>query len=110
MKKFILALAAGLLAAASPVHAEKVQVKYHKEVSLDKFDCTDTTDETVRRVCYDKVNSYLVIKLQDTYYHYCAIGGRTIAALLSAKDKELYYERTIQGRFDCRRHHIPDDR
>ena len=66
--------------------SETVQVKYRGEVSLASFDCTNITRSSfVRRICYDRSNSYMLINLNGTYYHYCEIDGETIAGLLRAE-------------------------
>ena len=47
---------------------------------LAPFDCTDIFRSSfVRRICYHRVHSYMLINLDGTYYHYCAIDGETAA-------------------------------
>jgi hypothetical protein len=92
----------------SPRHAETVQVKYRGQVDLRPFKCTDVTQSSiVRRVSFDKTNSYMLINLGGTYYHYCEIDGGTVSSLLAADSIGSFYNSTIKGRFDCRTHRIP---
>lgn len=93
--------------------AETVQVKYHGPVSLDAFACTDVSENSdVSRICYDKAERYMVIRLKTTYYHYCAIDAATVQGLQSAKSKRDFFESRIRGSgkdgpFDCRTKPIP---
>ena len=97
-----------LLILPSAALAEKVNVKYRGEVDLAPFACqTINQISFVNRVCYDSVNSYMLIALKGTYYHYCAIDAATVNALLQANSIGTYYNQNIKGRFDCRVNKIP---
>jgi len=93
--------------------AETVQVKYLGPVSLDAFTCTDVHENSdVARICYDKKERYMVIKLNKTYYQYCEIDAATVAALQGARSKRDFFQANIRGSgsdgpFDCRTHPIP---
>ena len=88
--------------------AEIVQVKYRGPVDLGPFDCTYVTRSSfIHRVCFDKANSYMLINLAGTYYHYCEIDNGTVAALMSAESMGRFYNSAIKGHFDCRTHRIP---
>jgi hypothetical protein len=110
----LVALLLFVVAVASPARAESVFVKYRGEVPLDSFECHDTERSSlVGRVCYDAAQRYMVIKLKETYYHYCEIDAETVAALLAAKSMGSFYLAHIRGDgedgpFDCRSHRIPD--
>jgi KTSC domain len=39
----------------------------------------------VKRICYDRGNTYMLINLNGTYYHYCEIDGETVIGLLHAE-------------------------
>lgn len=110
MKFFAFAALALLSHAAT---AETVQVKYHGPVSLDAFACSDVNENSdVSRICYDKAERYMVIRLKTTYYHYCAIDAATVQGLQSARSKRDFFESRIRGSgkegpFDCRTKPIP---
>jgi hypothetical protein len=93
--------------------AETVQVKYHGVVSLDAFACEDVKESSdVSRICYDKAERYMVIRLKTTYYHYCGIDAATVQGLERASSKRQFFETRIRGSgadgpFDCRTHPIP---
>ena len=82
-------------------------------VDLTPFACTDTPRSSfVRRVCYDEKNNYMVIQLNNTYYHYCEIDQGTVDSLLAAHSMGRYYQSNIKGSgldgpFDCRTHRVP---
>ena len=108
MKKFILAVQAMLFLAVTPVYAEKIKVKFHKEIDLRTFKCTSLKSVLMPRACYDKVNHYMVIKVGGDYYHYCEIDSRTVASLTRARSIDDYFYTKIKGQFDCRKHKIPE--
>jgi hypothetical protein len=109
MKKLVLGLQALLLLASSPLYAEKVHIKYRDDdVDLSTFVCTNVDKgDNARRVCYDKANGYMVIKLHNTYYHHCEIDEATVEGLPAADAPEDYYHASIRGQFDCRTHRVP---
>ena len=112
MRTLLCRLSLGVaLAAALPwsVGAETVNVKYRGEVDLAPFKCTVVARSSfVRRICYDRGNSYMLIDLNGTYYHYCEIDGATVAGLLHADFVGKFFNANIKGHFDCRTHRIPN--
>ena len=111
MRKLLLPFSLWLALAALtwPVRAETVNVKYRAEVNLAPFDCTDVTRSSfVRRICYDRRNTYMLINLNGTYYHHCEIDGETVAALLHADSVGRFYNANVKGHFDCRTHRVPN--
>jgi hypothetical protein len=55
----------------------------------------------------------MVIRLRDTYYHYCEINAGTVSALQGAESVGRFYNANIKnsgsgGAFDCRTHEVPD--
>jgi hypothetical protein len=114
MKRAFNAIVAAMLACVlcvglSAARAESVYVKYRGEVDLSSFDCNYVTRSTfIRRVCYDWRNEYMLISLNDTFYHYCAIDADTVASLLSAPSMGEFYNTSIKGNFDCRVYPVPD--
>jgi hypothetical protein len=89
------------------VNAESVYVKYQGTVSLDNFNCTNTISSFVNRVCYKEQDSYVVVLLGSTYYHYCRVPSNTADDWLGASSKGRFYHANIKGRFDCRLGGIP---
>ncbi|QOF73171.1 KTSC domain-containing protein [Aminobacter sp. SR38] len=110
---FSLFVVLALCLALGPVLAETVDVKYRGPVDLAKFDCTGELDSSVvKRVCYNQENSYLLIRLKGTWYHYCAIDRTTVDALLAASSKGSFYNQAIKdsatgGKFGCRGRPVP---
>jgi len=96
------------------VQAETVEVKYRGSVDLRPFTCSDVSRSSfVERVCYDKANQYMIIRLKGTYYHYCELPQSTLDAFTSAESMGRYYNANIKGSgkdgpFDCRSHRVPD--
>jgi KTSC domain len=87
---------------------EVVTVKYRGPVSLAPFKCDAITRSSfIERVCYDAANSYMLIDLSGTWYHYCEIDADTVSNLMAADSMGRFYNQSIKGRFDCRTHRVP---
>jgi KTSC domain len=98
-----------LLLCGSPASAETVDVKYRGTLDLAPFACTDVTRSSfIRRVCFDKAKSYMVISLNGTYYHYCSIPPSTVEALMNADSMGRFFNAQVKGRFDCRLNLVPE--
>lgn len=103
----------GVLAGCTIANAEEVNVRFRGTVDLKPFDCTDVTRSSfIRRVCYDKAQQYMLIKLNETYYHYCEISPNVVADLMAAESMGRFYNGNIKGSgsdgpFDCRTHDVP---
>jgi KTSC domain len=107
LRRFTLSLLL-LVSAIAGVRAETVDVKYRGLVPLDHFACTAVERSSfIRRVCFDAPNNYMVIRLNDTYYHYCDINKETVDSLLMSDSMGRFYNASIKGRFDCRTGHVP---
>lgn len=93
--------------------AETVQVKYNGAVSLDSFVCVEVKENSdVSRICYDRAERYMLIRLKTTYYQYCDIDSATVQGLQVANSKRQFFETRIRGNgvdgpFDCRTHPVP---
>lgn len=92
---------------------ETVDVKYRGSVDLKTFECRDTSRSSfIQRVCYDKTQSYMIINLKGTHYHYCELPPATFGALLAAQSMGTFYNQNIKGTgkdgpYDCRTHRVP---
>ena len=88
---------------ATPVLAESASVKYRGPVPLDTFQCTDITESKfIKRICYDKDKTYLLIQLGDDYHQYCAVDETTESQLLASNEIGHFYNTTIRHHFSCR--------
>ena len=83
-------------------------------VCLNTFECTKTPQGgDVREVCYDREKKYMLIKLNETWYHYCSVDRASKDNLLNAKaiyKHYLVYFRShdpVHGPFDCRDYPVP---
>src|ERR1019366_1625291 len=101
---------------SSATSAECVTVKYRSTpVCLDSFVCAQTPQSSfVRSVCYDAPRSYMLINLNGTWYHYCAVDPATVKNLLNANSVGRYYnsyfrsQGSVHGPYDCRDHPAPE--
>jgi hypothetical protein len=78
--------------------SETVDVKYRGGVDLKTFDCRDINPSSfIQRVCYDKAQSYMIISLRGTYYHYCELPPATLDGLMGAPSMGQFYKSEHQG-------------
>lgn len=108
MKKTLLALQFVVATVSTGALAETVSVKWQGPVALEPFTCSDTESSLVHRICYQPDHSYLVVLLDQTYYHYCRIPSQVVSQWLNADSKGRFYNRSIKGNFDCRLGGVPD--
>jgi hypothetical protein len=95
---------------------ECVTIKYRDTpVCLNTFTCTETPQSSfVRQICYDAVKSYMLIKLNESWYHYCSVDRVSVDNLIHANSLGSYYNQSfrshgpVHGPFDCRDHPVPD--
>lgn len=94
--------------ALSPARAENIFVEYRGLVNISKFSCEWVTRSSfVNRVCYDQRNAYMVILLNNNYYHYCRIGASVVNELRFTDSMGRFYNRQIKGNYDCRLGGVP---
>ena len=116
MQMFGMMVIADVQLTSWPALAECITVKYRDTpVCLDKFACTETLQSSfVREVCFDAAKSYMLIKLNDTWYHYCAVDLASVENLIKAPSVGTYYNQNFRshgpmhGPFDCREHSVPE--
>ena len=95
------------------VHSETADVEYRGPVDLKTFTCTDTPRSSfIQRVCYDNSQTYMLINLRGTFYHYCELPVATYDALLSAPSMGQFYNQNIKGNgkdgpYDCGTRRVP---
>ena len=84
-----------------PSSAETVFVKYRGDVDLKPFACTLTPRSSfIQRLCYDEKNSYVIVNLAGTYYHYCDVPKPLVNEWLKADsshdgDNQLMYKELV---------------
>lgn len=88
-------------------HSETIIVKYRGPVSLENFSCSYSSSSFVHRICYRSNREYLVVLLNQTYYHYCRVQQSVVDSWLSAGSKGKFYNAYIKGNYDCRLGGIP---
>jgi hypothetical protein len=103
----------------APLSEASICVKYGPcPLDISSFTCTDTPRSSfIRSVCYDAPKSFMVIKLNETWYPYCEIDAATVQQLLSAESAGNFYNQNIRSRqdgthgpFDCRDHLLSEYR
>ena len=79
--------------------AECVTIKYRDTpVCLNTFTCSETPQSSfVRQICYDATKSYMLIKLNDTWYHYCAVDRLSADNLIRASSVGTYYNQHFRS-------------
>lgn len=100
MRTRILLLIA-LITFSSFSYSDSVYVKYGGQVNLDQFDCRNTVSSFVHRICFKQNDNYLVVLLNDTYYHYCGISNELFNQWISSQSKGRFYNAAIKGKYHC---------
>jgi hypothetical protein len=115
-KIFAILLITAIVMARPAFPAECVIVKYRDTpVCLTTFICAETPQSSfVREICYDQAKSYMLIKLNETWYHYCSVDLASVDNLVHASSVGRYYNQhfrsqgSVHGSFDCRDHPVPN--
>jgi len=98
----------GLIFLTSATHAESVSVKYGGEVKIDSFSCEWVSRSSfIKRLCYDPKESYVIVLLSNTYYHYCGVPAGIVSSWSTAASMGRFYNANVKGRYDCRVNHLP---
>ena len=83
----------------------------HKEISFEDEICQCLEAQgwlySANDDGYDRKELYMIIRLNDTYYHYCEIDSRTVQNLMAAPSMGRYYNSAIKENFDCRVKRMP---
>jgi hypothetical protein len=106
-RRITIVFALAVIGTESGAQADEVYVKYRGWVDLAPFECRETQSSFAHRVCYDAREQYMLIKLHETYYHYCEIDPGTVKMLIEADSKGRFYNAVIKGQFDCRTRRVP---
>jgi len=89
-----------------------VEVKYRDtpvNIASSKFEYLNTdTSSFIRGAWYDKENQYMIIKLNEVYYHYCGMPEPAWMDFKKAESFGRFYNQAIKGRYDCRKRYVPD--
>ncbi|TDR32508.1 tetratricopeptide repeat protein [Hydromonas duriensis] len=83
--------------------SELVFVKYQGMVDVSRMQCeTITRSSFINRLCYDAIERYTVVLLQNEYYHYCGVPSNIISNWREADSMGRFYGKNIKSNFDCR--------
>jgi len=87
--------------------ADFVSVKYRSDsvdIADPQFEELDTSKSSfVEGAWYDSDNQYMVIKLDDTYYHYCGMPQNMWREFKKASSFGKKYIASIKGNYDSRK-------
>jgi hypothetical protein len=89
--------------------AETVEVKYHGDIDLAHLKCAEIAPGSrVRRVCYDDLNRYLVVRHEETWRHFCEVEAAIASRLLAAPAIDRFFRSMIEGQHECRPDTVPN--
>jgi hypothetical protein len=93
-------------------NSDYVDVKYREnpvEIQRDSWESIDTSRSSfIREAHYDKEQEYMIIKLNDTNYHYCGLPEYVWESFKNASSLGSYYSSYIRGNYDCRENPVPE--
>lgn len=87
-----------------------IYIKYRSDpVDLNSgdFEYFPTSSSFVNGLWYDQSNRYMIILLNDTYYHYCGLPAAVWRSFKNADSYGTYYNQKIKGYYDCRTGYVP---
>ena len=92
-------------------HGGLVDIKYRDDdvnLSNSAFEYLNTSRSSfVNGAWYDDDNQYMIIRLDDTYYHYCGLPSGVWEDFEKAQSFGSEYNKEITGRYDCRDAYVP---
>src|SRR5262249_15042058 len=95
--------------AATPKHL--VWIKYRQtpvDLADRRFEYLDTSRSSfITGAWYDSSNSYMVIGLRGSYYHYCRMPRNAWNSFQVADSLGRHYNAFIKGNYDCRLAGVP---
>ncbi len=109
MKKFLMTSIL-LISISSSAFAKDIFVKYRSTVDVSNgyFQHLSLKDsKLIKSMYYDRDNSYLLVQLKSTYYHYCSIPKGVISDWRGSSSLGKYYNHKIKGNYDCRVNPVP---
>ena len=91
--------------------AENIWVKYRDtavDVSNGNFQHLRLKSSSlVKDMHYDSDNQYLLVQLNQAYYHYCGIPAEVVEEWIQSQSLGRYYNYYVKGNFDCRVNYLP---
>jgi|COG998Drversion2_1049125.scaffolds.fasta_scaffold578617_1 hypothetical protein len=106
----VVCLMAVLLLVNTPF-AQEINVKYRDttvDVGNGHFEKLNLKPSSfVNEMYYNNKNRYLLVKLKNTFYHYCGLPPVVVENWINASSLGRYYNYNIKGNFDCRINPVP---
>lgn len=62
----------------------------------------------VKEMFFDGQENYLLVRLKNTFYHYCGINKQVIKTWVNSSSLGRYYLNNIKGNYDCRVYPLPN--
>ncbi len=87
------------------VTAESIYVKYKGLVDVDNGHFSHLSlkySSFINNIYYDDDNKYLLVQLNNTFYHYCSIPNNTVNSWVNSSSLGRFYNANVKGNFDCR--------
>lgn len=92
--------------------AEIIYVKYRTtpiDISSEHFkELKLKSSSVVNRIVFDKGNRYLLVQLNQTFYHYCGVPEHIVDTWQHATSLGTFYNVNIKGNYDCRESVVPE--
>lgn len=94
----------------TPAHLVDVEFR-DTPVNLwnDKLEEGDVSGSSfVYGAFYDSEDGYLILNLNDAYYHYCSVPSDVWQGLLDADSHGSFYNSDIKGQYGCQGSEVPE--
>lgn len=88
-----------------------VSIKYRDgavDLNNSRFQSLDTNGSSfVKGSWYDSENQYMIINLNNTYYHYCGVSDDLWKNFTRSESFGTFYNISFKGQYDCRNGYVP---
>ncbi len=91
-------------------HKKIITVKYRGNINVNNGYFQELNlrpSSFIKSMYYDENNNYLLVRLNNTYYHYCSIPNRVVLKWTSSSSLGKFYNWHIKGNYDCRYNPVP---
>jgi len=90
--------------------AREITVKYRDtpvDVSTGFIEYNLIESSLVNELFYNSSHMYALVRLKDTFYHYCGIPNKVVDEWSNSNSLGQFYQRNVKGRYDCRNAVVP---
>jgi len=94
-------LCVALALGSSWAGAEIVPVLGRGQVDLTDYECKVISSPIIKKVCYEKQRSLMLVKVDKKWYQYCAVEPEIYDSFIESNNAARYYSKKVKDTLDC---------